>query len=469
MTYARSIKQAYLAAAAVTIAALLVRFLLDPLLGGLLPFYVFYFASIVAALYGGYGPGFLTIATGFALGAYFFMVPRYSFDLDFGRYEINVLRFLTVAPFMVFIVARLRSAVLRFQRRPLFPLSVAPALVTTPEPIAAAEEPMDVDDVKRFLTVVLRELHAPVVPAVDPLVVLERSGADTERAIALIRAHRERSTLFMRQLGRRMELCRVAGGAEELAKEVVDVRRIVAQAVECVHASTGVEALDVGIDMPLTPVQVHGDALRLRQVMEELLEDMPHDGGVRAMVYCRSGEAVVALLSEGAQGPLPLEHAVGELPASLDPAQRTTALHGGRIRMQEKDGARSFFLSLPLLGGPYLVMEPVLPSKKAMAGPRTGPLRVLIRTEDQAFAGPLSALLSAQGHAAFIARDTEAPLDRPDVVLIDLAAQAAEGHRSTYARGEGPLLLACLREGQEQMQQERDLFDGVLVRPASLA
>src|SRR5262249_40436714 len=61
----------------VAIAAAL-RLALDPILGEVAPFLLFYLPVILAAWFGGLGPGLLATTLSLLLGDYLFMSPRYS-------------------------------------------------------------------------------------------------------------------------------------------------------------------------------------------------------------------------------------------------------------------------------------------------------------------------------------------------------------------------------------------------------
>jgi PAS domain S-box-containing protein len=67
---------AYLAALAVTAAAVLVRYLLDPLMGDTLPLVTVFGAVAFAVWMGGYGPAALSALSGYVASAYLFIEPR---------------------------------------------------------------------------------------------------------------------------------------------------------------------------------------------------------------------------------------------------------------------------------------------------------------------------------------------------------------------------------------------------------
>lgn len=478
MVLAHSRKQGYAVAAVLTLGALVLRSLLDPLLGGLLPFYLFYFAVLAAAAYGGYGPGVFTVATGFLLGLFFFVTPRYSLTLEDAHYRLTATRFLVVASFMVFVAGRLHAGLVRYRRR-LADARSAEAACRQEQRSAAEAHHREVDRVKRFLATIAQELRTPMVPVVDPLVVLERTGGDAAAASALLRAHRARSLRFVERLERLMDLGGTARMRAALDRRPIDLRRIVDQAVARSRAAHGTP--DVRLDVPLDPLLVHADALRLRRMMEDALDHLlataPAGQRLRARLYRTHDEAVVVFLPEGMQG-TEVPGTDGPLPDALMLARRIAERHGGSFRAQ--DGL--VVLRLPSLPAPDPVMAPALPSRKAVADERTGPVRVLLCSDDAAFAEPLCTLLNAQGHAAYLVQDardarTLAATDRSDVVLIDLCTRAAEGQHlarsiRAAAQGEGPVLIAITdgrTDGRESTLGGSVGFSGRVPKPEALA
>lgn len=476
MVLARSRKQGYAVAAALTVGALMLRFLLDPFLGGLLPFYVFYFAVLVAAAYGGYGPGVFTLAAGFLFGLYFFVTPRYSLTLEDAHYRLTATRFLVVAASMVFVAGRLHAGLVRYRRR-LADARSAEAVCRQAQRSAEEEHRLEAERGRRFLATIARELRLPMVPMVDPLVVLERTGGDAAVASALLREHRARSLRFVERLERLMDLGDTARMRAALDRRPIDLRRIVDQAAARSRAAHG--ALDVRLDVPLDPLHVQADALRLRRMMEDALDHLlataPAGQRLRARLYRAHEEVVVVFLPEGAQeAGIPAMD--GPIPDALVLARRIAERHGGSFHA---DGG-SVMLRLPLLPAPDLVMAPALPSRKAVADERTGPARVLLCSDDAAFAEPLCTLLNGQGHAAYLVHDardarTLVATDRPDVVLIDLYTRTAEGEHLARAiraatGGEGPVLIAIAPAGKDRsgIGEGPRGFTGRLAKPRAL-
>ena len=72
---------AYGVAVLATAATLLVRLLLEPVLEDAVPHMFFFPAVMIAAYYGGFGPGFVSTLLGALAANYFFTEPRYSLEM----------------------------------------------------------------------------------------------------------------------------------------------------------------------------------------------------------------------------------------------------------------------------------------------------------------------------------------------------------------------------------------------------
>src|SRR5260370_26533760 len=73
---------AYGVAIAALVAAVLLRWLLDPLMGDTLPLVTLFGAVAVAVWVGGYRPALIVVGLGYLACTYLFIEPRHQFDLD---------------------------------------------------------------------------------------------------------------------------------------------------------------------------------------------------------------------------------------------------------------------------------------------------------------------------------------------------------------------------------------------------
>ena len=80
-----------------------------PTMGQRIPFALFYVPIIVAALYGGIGPGLLTVALSLLLGTYLFIPPVHSFNIGWDGL-VHVSTFFIISMAVTLIIERIRRA-----------------------------------------------------------------------------------------------------------------------------------------------------------------------------------------------------------------------------------------------------------------------------------------------------------------------------------------------------------------------
>ena len=100
----------YLLAVIGVAAALGLRLLLSAAIGNRSPYFLFAFAVLVAASYGGRGPGLLATALGALTGSYFFGHPRYSLQIAWPDEAIPLGSFILIGLGATLFSDRLRSA-----------------------------------------------------------------------------------------------------------------------------------------------------------------------------------------------------------------------------------------------------------------------------------------------------------------------------------------------------------------------
>lgn len=99
----------YALAVGVVAAAALARLSLDIITAQTLSFATFYPAVLLAALWGGLGPGILSVVLSTAVGWYAFMAPRWEFKAPNTDTEISILLFAACAALLVWIAVRYRT------------------------------------------------------------------------------------------------------------------------------------------------------------------------------------------------------------------------------------------------------------------------------------------------------------------------------------------------------------------------
>jgi len=89
---------------------LLLRFALQPVLGPSVPYLQFFPAIMLAAWFGGLGPGLLATALSTALSAYFFLAPLRSFEIDSTADLVSLPLFAAIGSAIALLVESLRRS-----------------------------------------------------------------------------------------------------------------------------------------------------------------------------------------------------------------------------------------------------------------------------------------------------------------------------------------------------------------------
>jgi len=97
----RNLALGYAVAALAVAGAVLLRWLLDPVLGDHMPLATLYGAVAIAAWYGGYRPALLLVVFGYLACDYLFIEPRGSFGLNVARNLVGLLAYLVSCGFIV--------------------------------------------------------------------------------------------------------------------------------------------------------------------------------------------------------------------------------------------------------------------------------------------------------------------------------------------------------------------------------
>src|SRR5262245_45950026 len=174
----------YFVAIVATAVVFTARFLLNSDLGDVAPLLMFTLSVMVAAWYGGLGPGLLATALGALLGDYFFIEPFYSFRIYSGAERIEEVIFLGIG-IAISILSQARLSLLA--RRQQLLASERDARRTAEDVRRVAEDANRLKD--EFLSTVSHELRTPLT-AINGWALMLRAGrldaAQAARALETI-------------------------------------------------------------------------------------------------------------------------------------------------------------------------------------------------------------------------------------------------------------------------------------------
>src|SRR5450830_1817728 len=265
-----------------------------------------------------------------------------------------------------------------------------------------------------FLATLAHELRNPLAPISNGLELLRLGGADGAVA-ANVRQMMERQVRHMVHLiDDLLDIARVSSGKIVLRRAVVDLRDVVAAAVETSLPAIEAPGHALAVDLPALPLPVDVDVVRLSQVLGNLLSN--------AAKYTPNGGRSVARSNGG-------------LGIGLSLVRRLLALHGGSVYVASPGIGQgsTFTVRLPLAQASASGLPAAAPALAAADPvPPPPPLRILIADDNADAADSLNALLRLGGHDTRIAYDGAAALAlaeafAPDLAFLDLGMPVMDG------------------------------------------
>jgi PAS domain S-box-containing protein len=302
-----------------------------------------------------------------------------------------------------------------------------------------------------FLAVLGHELRNPLAPIVTVLDLLDaklEQGISRERDIL-----RRQVSHLTRLVDDLMDASRIARGKVVLQREPLEIRSVVDHALETCSSVLVGRTRPVDVDVPVNGLRVMGDAVRLRQVIANLLTNAakftPPDREIRVSASLDLGNVVVEVRDAGSgiapellprifdaftQGRQGADRTSGGLGLGLAIVRGLVEQHGGQVEASSAgpgQGAR-VCVHLPLFAesaGREAVEAPFRLSRDLPARL----LRCLSVDYTRDAANALRAALPVPGHDVRVAHDSEQALDlcrefTPDVAVLDIGLPLVDGY-----------------------------------------
>jgi signal transduction histidine kinase len=307
-----------------------------------------------------------------------------------------------------------------------------------------------------FLAMLGHELRNPLAPILIALELIRaRRMPGHERELAIIERQARHLVRLVDDL---LDVARIARGKIELRPEHVELGRLVALAVEASAPLVAERGHHLATDVAPGGLLLHGDPIRLTQVLSNLLTNAAKytnpGGRIHVRAWAEDGHAVVQVEDNGigispdmlprlfdkfVQERQALDRSRGGLGLGLAIVKEIVVLHGGTVSARSRGlGHGSVFeLRLPLAGA-----GAGTDGIAADAGParRRDGRRVLLVDDNADVLEAMRALLELSGHAVTALADPHAALElpddyAPDVALLDIGLPGMNGYE----------LLAALR------------------------
>ena len=345
-----------------------------------------------------------------------------------------------------------------------------------------------------FLAMLGHELRNPLAPISLALTLIERKdGTAFPRERQIIERQVKHLSRLVDDL---LDISRIVSGKIVLRPEQIDLRDVVAKAVELTLPALQSRSDMPQVSMPAEPVPVRGDPLRLTQIVCNLLNNAakftaPHKG-IALTLHAGATQAELAVRDEGIgiapqllphvferfiQGEQQLQRASGGLGLGLAIAQSLARLHGGSITAHSAglDQGSTFTLHMPLAA-----TTAALPAAVAVARPPMKALRLLLVDDNQDALHALAEWFTLEGHQVLMAGSAEEALEilarePADAGIFDVGLPGMSGYdlarrvRATPGL-QAMALLALTGYGQESDRSKAiDAgFDAHFSKPADL-
>lgn len=347
----------------------------------------------------------------------------------------------------------------------------------------------------KFLSMLAHELRSPLPPIMNALHVLRLSAG----ASGPIQKAEQMIDRQVRHLSRIVEdlvdVARINNGSIPVRTERLDLARVVRQSVEDRRSVFDAAGLTLNLIAPSLPVWVMGDAMRLEQVVANLLDNAvkftPHEGCVTVEVTFNEArtDAVITVHDTGigiepemlahifdvfGQADGSLDRSRGGLGLGLSVAKGLVELHGGSIQAASDGLGKGTQFTIRL---PCLSETPALVDVPAAIRPAEHHVRILVIEDNRDSADSLKLLLETCGFDVTVAYTgwqglAAARAVQPSIVLCDIGLPGMDGFALASALRQHPgtaraRLIAVTGYGREEDRNRALLsgFDAHMVKP----
>jgi signal transduction histidine kinase/CheY-like chemotaxis protein len=360
-----------------------------------------------------------------------------------------------------------------------------------------AEEALRLADRRKdeFLATLGHELRNPLAPLLTALHLLKAAGGDNPTIARTSIVMERQINHLVRLVNDLLEVSRITRGFIQVEREPVDLAYVIHSAVDTSRPLIDAAGHTLHVDVPVEPVTVYGDAIRLTQIVANLLTNAAKytnaGGQIWVRVWRESKTAIVSVRDNGIGIPPDQLASVFEMFTQVDRSSRLAqgglgigltlvrslvGLHGGNVRAHSRGAGTGseFIVEFPSVaalapGAGHAKDLEAFPSK-----------RILIVDDNRDAADTLGALLGALGANVSVVYTGRAALEaidtfRPEVVVLDIGMPEMDGYdvaRRIRSRADGAhVLLIALTGWGHHHDKERARwagFDHHVVKPPDI-
>jgi signal transduction histidine kinase len=349
-----------------------------------------------------------------------------------------------------------------------------------------------------FLATLAHELRNPLAPIRQATAIARAPGADPQRrswALDVIDRQARHMALLLDDL---LDISRISRGRLTLRPEPVELREVVQSALETARPLLERKKHHVTVHLPQQPLVLLVDAIRLAQVLSNLLSNAAKytdDGGRIEVEGGRQGDDVVLRvrddgigLTEHSQEEIfamfsqvssALDRAEGGLGIGLALSRGLVSLHGGTLQARSEGLGRGSEFTVRLPGS--VVVSAGVPAAEPDGAEAARPGRLILVADDNVDAlQTMATLLELEGHRVETAADGDKALAaaqalQPEVAVLDIGMPGLNGYEvarriRSQPWGAGIRLIALTGWGQaEDVERARAAgFDHHVTKPVDL-
>lgn len=350
-----------------------------------------------------------------------------------------------------------------------------------------------------FLAMLGHELRNPLAPigaAAELLQFTKLDDVQLKRTSAIISRQVGHLTNLVNDL---LDVSRVNSGLVMLDKAPLQIKTIVADAIEQVLPLIELRRHRFTSHFPPEPVAVSGDQKRLVQVVANLLTNAAkytsEGGHIVLRIETEQSQVAITISDDGigidqtllptifglfTQAKRTSDRSQGGLGLGLAIVKSLVELHGGTVAAHSDGvgtGAR-FTVYLPRLIG----AGPLAPKDAGLAlQPAAKSLRLMVVDDNVDAAQMIAMLLEAAGHQVLVEHDPYRALEHaqtnaPDVYLLDIGLPGMDGNElarrlRAMPQAATPVLIAVTGYGQEydRTRSSEAGFDHHFIKPVATA
>ena len=299
-----------------------------------------------------------------------------------------------------------------------------------------------------FIAMLAHELRNPLAPIRNAVVLMERRKIEDPIVESMRQTIERQSAQLVRIIDELLDVNRIARGQLSVEKTHIDLRDVIHRAVETSRPLIDAQQHRLTLKLPDQPVYVEADAMRMTQVVVNLLNNAAKytaaGGDIQLQARLAGENAEIHVIDNGKGIEraaldrifdlfIQLEPnaggALGGLGVGLALVRRIVELHGGRVQARSEGPGKGseFIVRIPMSRAPVTPLP--VPAKPQVLQP----LRVLVVDDNVDAADSLALLLRQSGHEVTTVYDGPAALrevqaGNPHLVLLDIGMPHMSGY-----------------------------------------